>query len=141
MLQARNWTLGRPLRIRPSVRAAIGKGTRNLYNDTDAYKLSIANKLRHGGVGFRVIRYVIETVEPEQFVDGRADWLILSVTETHIFPHTALNEEIEEFEMVKQGFSVTEPIYYYVQLSDLLGEVVDRIKRYMNEHTPEEYRD
>src|SRR5450755_3901247 len=37
----KNWTIGRPLEINPSI-AARGTGSRNLYDQRDLYRLAIA---------------------------------------------------------------------------------------------------
>jgi hypothetical protein len=132
LLQARNWTSGRPLHIRPSVQTAFGKGTRNLYSDSDAFKLAIANKLRDGGVAFRAIRYVVEHVDPEDFVyDGRADWLILSVTKDQISARAVPDKDFVK--AMTDEFTNTKAVHHFAQLSGLLGEVLARIERYEKE--------
>src|SRR5664279_3031156 len=130
LLQARNWTSGRPLHIRPSVHTASGKGTRNLYSDSDVFKLAIANKLRDGSVAFRAIHYVIEHVDPRDFV-GEADWLVLSVTKSQISADAVPNKDFPEF--VTKKFKNAEAVHHFAQLSELLGEVLDRILNYEQE--------
>ena len=132
LLQARNWTSGRPLSIRPSVQVATGTGTRNLYSDSDVLKLAIANKLRNGSVGFRAIRYVIETVEPEQFVYGYADWLIVLVRRDDSSHRAVRNVDLEN-ELISAQLSDTETVYFFVHLSKLLGEVQTRIDDFVKD--------
>jgi DNA-binding transcriptional MerR regulator len=43
--QVKNWTNGRILTIRPSIREADGKGARNLFSEKDVLKVHIANQM------------------------------------------------------------------------------------------------
>src|SRR5262249_402611 len=48
--QAKNWTtLGRFMMVRPSIRTALGPGSRNLFSRTDVYRMALAYVLRKGG--------------------------------------------------------------------------------------------
>ena len=132
--QARNWTSGRPLRIRPSVQKSSGTGKRNLYSDSDVFKLAIANRLRDGSVGFRAIRYVIEAVDPTPFVYGNAEWLILVVRRDNI-THRAVGEEHITLELDTGEFPDGKTIYYLAQLSKLLEEVQERIEDFVKERS------
>jgi hypothetical protein len=46
----KNWTIGRPLRIAPSIRIADGRGRSNLYSLGDAYRFALANELQQAGI-------------------------------------------------------------------------------------------
>jgi hypothetical protein len=122
------------------VQVASGKGTRNLYSDSEVFKLAIANKLRDGGVGFRAIRYVVENVDPEEFVYGSADWLILRVTRRKIAFRAAATADIES-ELVRIEVSDTEAVSCFAKLSNLLGEAKARIDNYVEEHEVEDGHD
>ncbi len=58
----KNWTIGRPLRIRPSVRAATRKGTRNLYSVEDVYLMGLADQLRDDGFAPETIQAVLKKI-------------------------------------------------------------------------------
>ena len=128
LVTARNWTSGRPLRISPSVQVASGRGTRNLYSDSDVYKLAAANRLRSGGMSFRAIGYVLNNVDLERFLPGGdANWLLLRMNGEDIAPQTLLNDELED-ELVKLQLSGDrESVHHFVQFSDLLDAVSTRM--------------
>jgi len=46
----KNWTIGRPLRIIPSIRIAEGAGRSNLYSLKDIYRFALANELHKAGM-------------------------------------------------------------------------------------------
>ena len=46
----KNWTIGRPLRITPSIRIAEGAGRSNLYSREDIYRFALANELHKAGM-------------------------------------------------------------------------------------------
>ncbi len=58
--KAKNWTVGRPLRIEPSIRAGRGKGSRNLYSIEDVYRMGLAYELSRAGVSPGTIRQVLQ---------------------------------------------------------------------------------
>ena len=49
--RAKNWTVGRPFKLEPSIRTASGQGSRNLYSVEDVYLMGVANELSHVGDG------------------------------------------------------------------------------------------
>jgi hypothetical protein len=55
----KNWTIGRPLEINPSI-AARGTGSRNLYDQRDLYRLAIAAQLSADGVAPRAIQIILD---------------------------------------------------------------------------------
>jgi hypothetical protein len=111
---------------------ASGKGTRNLYSDSEVFKLAIANRLRDGSVGFRAIRYVIEEVDLREFLYGRADWLVLRVRGDDIAHRTVPKADLKH-EISRREYSNTETIYYLAWLSTLLEEVQTRIDSLMKD--------
>jgi len=56
----KNWTIGRPFKIVPKVRAFRGKGSRNLYSMQDVYLLALVSQLHNDGFSNNVIEHVIE---------------------------------------------------------------------------------
>jgi GNAT superfamily N-acetyltransferase len=133
ILQARNWTSGRPLRIKPSVRAAIGKGSRNLYDKTDVFKVAVAQRLRQHGLNFRLIEYVLDYVDLEGFAKGSSDWLILKITGEGI-EHEDIASDTGECGLTTLEYT-TGCTHVAIELSSLLGKVVQQIQNYMKAQT------
>ena len=67
----KNWTIGRPLRITPTIRTASGKGTRNLYSVEDVYVLTLANQLNEDGFSPKAIQAVIKKVRRKARLIGK----------------------------------------------------------------------
>jgi DNA-binding transcriptional MerR regulator len=59
--RVKNWTIGRPLQIRPSI-PARGTGSRNLYGLYDIYRIEIANQLHQNGFRPQVIQRVLDAL-------------------------------------------------------------------------------
>ncbi|HEV2380304.1 MAG TPA: MerR family transcriptional regulator [Terriglobia bacterium] len=57
--RVKNWTIGRPLWIIPTVRMAAGKGSRNLYSIRDVYAIAVANHLIEDGFTTDAIRRLL----------------------------------------------------------------------------------
>jgi hypothetical protein len=60
--RVKNWTIGRPLRITPSVRAATGKGSRNLYSVEDVYLIGLADQLNVDGFAPKTTEKVLKKI-------------------------------------------------------------------------------
>ncbi len=81
--RAKNWSIGKPLRIEPSVRTATGRGSRNLFGVKDVYKMYLANEMTE--VGFlkgpieNVLRLFDEEYDRRNGIEGiRAKpWLVI----------------------------------------------------------------
>jgi DNA-binding transcriptional MerR regulator len=58
----KNWTIGRPLKIVPKVRAYRGKGSRNLYSLQDVYLFALVTQLHDDGLSTKLIEYILEGV-------------------------------------------------------------------------------
>src|SRR5438445_584082 len=65
----KNWTIGRPLSIKPSIRASRGKGSRNLYSREDVYLLALAAQLSRDGFAPNTVKQVFKELK------GRSDLL------------------------------------------------------------------
>jgi hypothetical protein len=61
--RVKNWTIGRPLRIDPSVHAH-GTGSRNIYTRRELYRLAIANQLHRDGLNAETIQSVLDAFDP-----------------------------------------------------------------------------
>jgi hypothetical protein len=60
--KVKNWTIGRPLQIGPSVKSAAGSGSRNLYGEDDLYLMALANALSKSGMAANAIKLLIDTL-------------------------------------------------------------------------------
>jgi hypothetical protein len=65
----KNWTIGRPLSIKPSLRASQGKGSRNLYSREDLLVLALAAQLNRDGFTPSTLQKVLRELK------GRSDLL------------------------------------------------------------------
>jgi hypothetical protein len=59
---AQNWTNGRPFRIRPSISAGEGKGSRSIYALGDAYFLCLLHKLKERGLAANLLAEIADRV-------------------------------------------------------------------------------
>ena len=69
--RAKNWTVGRPFKLEPSIRTASGQGSRNLYSLEDVYLMGIANDLSHLGMAAATIGELVAALKVK-FPDGLA---------------------------------------------------------------------
>lgn len=70
--RAKNWTVGRPFKLEPSIRTASGQGSRNLYSLEDVYLMGVANELSHAGMAAGAIGELMSALK-ERFPDGLAE--------------------------------------------------------------------
>jgi hypothetical protein len=76
--RAKNWTVGRPFKLEPSIRTATGQGSRNLYSLDDVYLMGIANDLSLSGMSAGAIGELVGALR-ERFPDGLASVDILYI--------------------------------------------------------------
>jgi DNA-binding transcriptional MerR regulator len=69
--RAKNWTVGRPFKLEPSIRTASGQGSRNLYSLEDVYLMGVANELSAAGMAAATIGELVAALK-EKFPDGLA---------------------------------------------------------------------
>lgn len=67
--KVKNWTIGRPLEIAPSIRPASGHGSRSLYGMDDLYLFALANELSKAGLAAKAIGKVMDAAKAK-FPDG-----------------------------------------------------------------------
>jgi len=60
--KAKNWTMGRPIRFRASLRSGMGTGSRNLYSLDDVYLMGIAYECGKAGMAAKAIGRLIDAV-------------------------------------------------------------------------------
>jgi hypothetical protein len=68
--KAKNWTVGRPLQITPSLRGGKGRGSLNLYSTADIYLMALAKELYDGGFSSGAINSLIQKLEGKSLQDG-----------------------------------------------------------------------
>ncbi len=61
--KVKNWTIGRPLKIEPSVKTASGHGSRNLFSLEDVYLIGVANELSKAGMAAKAIGKLVDAVK------------------------------------------------------------------------------
>jgi hypothetical protein len=69
LTKAKNWTIGRPLKLEPSIRTATGQGSRNLFSLEDVYLMGVGNELSHTGMAAAAIKKFVEALQAK-FPDG-----------------------------------------------------------------------
>jgi hypothetical protein len=64
--KVKNWTSGRPLSIRPSIKVAKKKGSRNLYGVNEVFLLGFAKHLADDGISFEAIDEIVGALERDK---------------------------------------------------------------------------
>jgi hypothetical protein len=77
--RAKNWTVGRPFKLEPSIRTGSGQGSRNLYSLEDVYLMGVANELSAAGMAAAAIGKLVAALK-SKFPDGLAEVETLHVT-------------------------------------------------------------
>lgn len=73
----KNWTIGRPFKVRPSVRSATGKGTRNLFCLNDLYAFALVQHLNDAGVPILAIQGLLDKRDGDYFWKNQG-WVLIS---------------------------------------------------------------
>ena len=68
--KAKNWTVGRPLQITPSLRGGKGRGSLNLYSTADIYLMALAKEMYDGGLSSGAINSLIKKLEGKSLQDA-----------------------------------------------------------------------
>jgi DNA-binding transcriptional MerR regulator len=68
----KNWTIGRPIIVKPSIRTAMGHGKSNLYSVEDVYRFALANELHKVGMSPKRIAEVLDKL-PEDL--SKIQWI------------------------------------------------------------------
>lgn len=79
--RVKNWTIGRPFSVHPSVRASFGKGSRNLFSRNDVYCFALVKRLNEIGAPVAAIQQMLQELSDdlaeETFWKDERDWLII----------------------------------------------------------------
>jgi len=120
----KNWTIGRPFRVRPTVRAARGKGTRNLYSTQDVYILGLINQMTVDGIAPSTIQQFLWTLQRSLELKQALllkPWLVLRVYGSRV-QIDLVNDEI-----ASQTFSTRTDESFGRYILDL-GRLLDQIR-------------
>jgi DNA-binding transcriptional MerR regulator len=121
----RNWTIGRPFKIVPQVRAFRGKGSRNLYSMQDVYLLALLSQLHNDGFSNKLIEHVIEEAALRPKL-GPIHAIILRRSEgkwtARFFTGDFDWDRIKQMAAEWRGF-------YFLHLSALLNRVNERVTK------------
>ena len=78
--RVKNWTIGRPFSVRPSVRASFGKGSRNLFSRNDVFSFALVKALNERGAPVDAIQKMLERFAgdlPNDALWKGRTWLVL----------------------------------------------------------------
>jgi hypothetical protein len=80
--RAKNWTVGRPLQIRPSLRGGKGRGYLNLYAAADVYLMALAKDLYEAGFGTEAINALIEELGGRSIKEPEKPFMLFVISKT-----------------------------------------------------------
>jgi hypothetical protein len=117
--RAKNFTVGRPFKLEPSIRTASGHGSRNLYSLEDVYLMGVANDLSHAGMAAGAIGELVAALRAK-FPDGLAE-----VDTLHIIrgPNLTYRIELREDRLPKQSV-----IRLTINIVELRGQIDQRVR-------------
>jgi len=76
----KNWTIGRPFAVKPTIQTAKGKGSRNLYSVEDVNMFALINQLLKDGISARTIKLLLKMIPQASLtatsVEGHPWWII-----------------------------------------------------------------
>ena len=121
--RAKNWTVGRPFKLEPSIRTASGQGSRNLYGLDDLFLMGVANDLSHAGMAAGAIGELVAALR-ERFADGLA-----GVDTLHIIRGPNLTYRIEVREDRLPADSVVRLSIDVARLRRKIDQAVRRLGR------------
>jgi hypothetical protein len=121
--KAKNWTVGRPFKLEPSIRTASGQGSRNLYSLDDVYLMGIANDLSHSGMSAGAIGELVAALKAK-FAEGLAE-----VDTLYITRGPKLTYRIEHREDHLPADSVVRVSIAVIRLRRKVDQAVRRLRR------------
>jgi hypothetical protein len=121
--KAKNWTVGRPFKLEPSIRTASGQGSRNLYSLEDVYLMGVANELSRAGMAAAAIGRVVAELK-RKFPDG-----LSGVDSLFITRGPKLTYRIEHREDHLPADSVVRLSIAVVRLRRKVDHAVKRLRR------------
>src|SRR5438445_12482404 len=79
--RVKNWTLGRPFTVKPSLRSSFGTGSRNLFSRQDLYCFALVQRLIEADAPVAAIQRMLEKLRPDLPEDAywkEQKWIIIS---------------------------------------------------------------
>lgn len=121
--KAKNWTIGRPFKLEPSIKAASGQGSRNLFSLEDVYLMGVANELSHMGMAARAIGRLVEALK-KKFPGGLVGIDTLYVGRHKVGKDWVFKIETKEDRLPTGGALVT----LQVDVKSLRERIMERLK-------------
>jgi hypothetical protein len=124
---AKNWTVGRPLKIEASIRSTTGTGSRNLYSLEDVYRIALAYELRKAGMAAVAIGKALEATKaglPKGLAD--LDWITLWRKPKAKGSDDAADFEVRKGQAPPPGGRL---VWLTVNVGDLVARVNKRIEQ------------
>ena len=133
--RVKNWTLGRPFTVKPSLRSSFGTGSRNLFSRQDLYCFALVQRLIEADAPVAAIQRMLEKLRPDLPEDAfwkEQKWIIISrkdrdrsydVNYGAEYPASSTVQP-EEHEFL---------CHYAVNLKSLAHEVANRIDQFMHQ--------
>jgi hypothetical protein len=118
--KAKNWTIGRPLKLEASIRTATGQGSRNLFSLEDVYLMGVANELSQAGMAAAAIGKLVTALQAK-FPDGlvEVDTLYVSRAEKLTYRIETRQDRIPASTVVR----------LVIDVAALRNKVVEKLRR------------
>lgn len=120
LTKAKNWTIGRPLKLEASIRTASGQGSRNLFSLNDVYLMGVANELSHAGMAAAAIGKFVAALQTK-FPQGLAGVETLHVTRGE--------KLIYRIETRQDRIPVNTAVRLVIDVAALRGRIDERLRR------------
>jgi len=133
--RVKNWTIGRPFSLRPSVRASFGKGSRNLFGENDLYCFALIQRLSDVGAPVAAIQSILDKqwdLARDAFWEDQ-NWVVIkrqghhSSYEVNIAPESTFNVPLEPEDEVF--------CFYAVNLKSIVDTVSKKINMFRHRQT------
>lgn len=124
----KQWTIGRPYKIRPSIRSSTGRGIPNLYSFSDAVRFAITKRLTSDGFQSDVVELAQTFFED---VGAHAKTLRIS-SEGRGGPNVELS--IDSFREIAKRETESRQVvrsFYLLDVASLREELEERLTEYM----------
>jgi len=136
--RVKNWTIGRPFSLRPSLRSSYGKGSRNLFSRNDVNRFALVERLRDVGAPVVAIQELIEKLSPElakdsvwKMTEGKHHWAVISREEPTLIPYNVYLAVSFPDILPRQEHAFSSLCstlcFYAVNLSEIANSVATRV--------------
>jgi hypothetical protein len=127
---AKNWSLGKPLSITPSIRNSAGTGMPNLYSINDVYLMALINELQKAGIVMNIIKKVLDelyVLSIDLTEDSSIGYLLIMFRENSVALRS-INSGIDNVQIEFTSSEKKTPVLHIVNLKLLLAQINDRAK-------------